>query len=741
MLRCGAVLAGLGGWGCALRAASVVEAYTYTSTVTADANGPLDLAAELNYDDGRAAAPIAVVMHGYSGLTGKTGEVRANAQRLRDKGFFAISVALRQRDGSDGVRDSGGLEIYDIYDAVEAVKRDYSALVDPATVYLTGYSGGGGNTMAAVTKFPNAFNAAAAFFGMSDYGFNLTNGWYFNGASSSHQAQMRADVGNPTGGVSSVRDRYHARASNLAAANNPYAEIRLFVNANETTCPPVNALTYLSNAVGRAAFPGEFSNITVHVGQAGVYADLNANGVDDPDEQQYWPHGAPTQNQQDAAENWFMARLLAGQLPRRALNASDTLYVAGFVKTSRFECRVGDGQQGALQLDYALTDTNLTFHAQVLSLDKAVNSELFVDTAAFAGKNVAVLVNGTQTGTFAGGGVWSAASLLDGDTVELRVAGTAEEPPKPRLLAFYDFDRELMDQTTNAFHGVSATSGGAGVTFTNLVPAALAARSHESAVFDGKSWVRLPFLNLYGRAQDGGLSVSLWIRGGSSASLWALAEGCTTSTAPAYCFGPRAGVSTFRAFVRTDSNSGRLDRQSSGAVFDGAWHHVVWTDAAGTARLYIDGAVADTTGMSYTPGALTLNTTTIGALQRKPADLMYPFVGGIDDLAVWGEALSTDSIAALSAGVSPLELAGRVPDSSQPARISAMAVAGDARVSFTFTGPTLAVQPRLWYTTNLADAGWAPVAGLLETTRSNGVYYQSFGAVPAGPSAFFKVVY
>ena len=120
---------------------------------------------------------------------------------------------------------------------------------------------------------------------------------------------------------------------------------------------------------------------------------------------------------------------------------------------------------------------------------------------------------------------------------------------------------------------------------------------------------------------------------------------------------------------------------------------------------------------------------------------MYPFVGGIDDLAVWGEALSTDSIAALSAGVSPLELAGRVPDSSQPARISAMAVAGDARVSFTFTGPTLAVQPRLWYTTNLADAGWAPVAGLLETTRSNGVYYQSFGAVPAGPSAFFKVVY
>ena len=33
--------------------------------------------------------------------------------------FFVVSVTMRGRDGSHGVRDSGELEIYDIYDAVD----------------------------------------------------------------------------------------------------------------------------------------------------------------------------------------------------------------------------------------------------------------------------------------------------------------------------------------------------------------------------------------------------------------------------------------------------------------------------------------------------------------------------------------------------------------------------------------------------------------------------------------------
>ncbi len=819
-------------------AAPVVETNTYQSTLSSDANGPLDLKAELNYDDSSSNAPIAVVMHGYSGTSGLFDAVRGNAQYLRDKGFFAVSVAMRQREGSDGIRDSGGLEIYDIYDAVEAVKRDYPSRINPAIVYLTGYSGGGGNTMAAVCKFPDYFNVAAALFGMSDYGYNATNGWYFDGATTSHQSQMRTDIGDPTIGDTNITDRYHARAVNLASANNPYTEIHLFVNATETTCPSINDITFYSNAVSQAAFSGEFSNMTAHIGQSGLYQDFNTNGLNDANEQQYWPHGAPAHDQQDAAENWFMDRLLAGQIPRRPLNSSDRLFVAGFVKTARFECRVGDGQQGALRLDYALTPTNLTFHAQVLSLDKQRVSRLTINTAAFSNQLVDVIANGSRVASFAGGGLWTTESLRDGDTLELRAVGPAvlwwesvavnsvsatsawvsatlagtnaavwcycgtnnpgqqtdgwwrssvlggdvptgrvsvlltnlapdttyyvaffatnmiagkaawsdvrnftTLPPSCKLLAFYDFERDLHDQSTNAFHGTSITSGGAGVTFTNAVPPALGVTSHESAVFDGKSWIALPFLNLYNRAKSGGISVSFWAKGGSTTSTWTLAEGSTNNINPAYCLGPKGVVSTLRAYVRTDAGSALRDRDSVGAVFDGAWHHVAWTDKAGAAHLYIDGSAADTASYSYTPGTLTMNTTTIGALIRTSTAAKYPFIGWIDDFAIWDEALGTNSIAALSAGASPLALAGLLSDPSQPVQITEISLPGPANVSFSFTGPTLAIQPRVWWTTNLSAAEWSPVTTLTDTVKSNGIFHQTYDGAPAAQATFYKVVY
>lgn len=406
-------------------AVPLTETFNYRSTLTSDANGPLDLVAEINRDTAHSNAPIAVVMHGYSGSTGKTAEVRASAQRLRDYGFFAVSVAMRGRDGSDGTRDSGGLEIYDIYDAVEAVKAAYPARVNPEIVYVTGYSGGGGNTLSALTKFPDTFNAGAAFFGMSDYGYDLTNGWYFYGADA-RTSQLDIDIGDPTPPApTAVTDRYQARASNLASANNPYSEIHLFVNANETICPPVNSLSYCSNAVSQEAFAGEFANITVHIGNSALYEDFNSNSVNDANEQQYWPHGSLTVNQQYAGEHWFMDRLLAGQIPKPVLNAADRLFVAGFVKTARFTCFAGDGQDGALQLDYDLTTSNLTFQTTVLSADTQLLSRLTVNTEVFTGRRYEVFLNSSSQGTCAGGGEWTADGLADGDTLELRDIGPA----------------------------------------------------------------------------------------------------------------------------------------------------------------------------------------------------------------------------------------------------------------------------------------------------------------------------
>jgi poly(3-hydroxybutyrate) depolymerase len=405
-------------------AADIQSVFNYQSTVTPGSSGGINLRAELNYDSAVTNAPIAVVMHGYSPTTGNFDNVRGNAQRLRDNGFFVISVAMRGRDGSQGVRDSGGVEVYDIYDAVEAVKDQFSGFVDETNVHITGYSGGGGNVMSALTKFPDYFRAGSSFFGISDYGFNTTNGWYHNGAASNHRAQLHTDIGNPLTGGASALDRYHARASNLAARNNPYSEIHLFVDNTETTCPPVNVTGYRDSAVANEASAGEFSNINVHIGDGlrTRYQDFNENGVNEPNELQRWPHGFPTANQQDAGELWYRDRLLAGEIAQPVLNSADELYVTGFVKTVPFEFWLGDGQNGAGKLTYELSSESKSFNLDVQTSDLAIASTLEIETGDMAGRKVHVLLNGNLVETITGGATYESTLLGHEDTLLLRVA-------------------------------------------------------------------------------------------------------------------------------------------------------------------------------------------------------------------------------------------------------------------------------------------------------------------------------
>lgn len=397
----------------------------YKSSVTSDIGGKLDLKAELNYESTRSGAPIAVVMHGYSGSTGKAAEVRANAQRLRDAGFFVVSVSLRGRDGSDGIRDSGGVEIYDIYDAVEHIKATYPTRVNASNVSITGYSGGGGNAMSALTKFPDYFRAGSSYFGIGDYGYHPVNSFYFNGAESNHQSQMVTDIGNPAFNNAAIQDRYQSRASNLASANNPYSEIHLFVNQNEPTCPPVNVTTYRDTAVAAAITPGEFDNITVHIG-AGQYVDFNNNGVNEASELQSWPHGYPDANEQKAGESWYLSRLLNGSIPQPVLNLQDELVVAGFVTTKRFSLWLGDGQNSVGDLTYDLTGNEWSFELGIASKVKTIEGTLKVDTAALAGQPLAARLNGVVIEQLVGGGSYQLANFGDNDMLTLSVVAPGD---------------------------------------------------------------------------------------------------------------------------------------------------------------------------------------------------------------------------------------------------------------------------------------------------------------------------
>ncbi len=406
-------------------AASVTEIKTYQSTISTDAQGAaLNLKMEVNYNNAVSNAPVMVTTHQYSDDPGLFDMVRPNAQQLRDQGFFVITVAMRGRMGSGGVRDSGGLEIYDIFDAVEAAKAQYGSFINPNNINITGYSGGGGNTMAALTKFPDYFRTGGAFYGMSDYGYDLTNGWYNNGAASNHKTQLDTDIGNPNTPTALITSRYMARASNLASRNNPYSEIHFFVNSDEPTCPPINDTSYRNNAIAAASFTGEFSKITIHTGTAGTYQDFNGNGSNDSNEQQYWPHTTLTTDQQWSGLSWYLSRVLNGSIPAPVLNTSDNLFVAGFVRTKKFSFFVGDGQNGAGSLIYALSAGVKTFTFHLLST-YAVTGKLTVDTADMSGQTVSVVRNGVVTATFTGGGTYQVTGIADNETVRLVAPGIA----------------------------------------------------------------------------------------------------------------------------------------------------------------------------------------------------------------------------------------------------------------------------------------------------------------------------
>jgi hypothetical protein len=417
------------------------QVVNYSSTVSTKAgNVPLNLKMELNYDNSLSNAPIAVVMHPYSGATGHFNDYRAVAQDLRAKGFFTVMVAMRGREGSDGTRDSGGLEIYDIYDAVEYVKANYSGMVDENSVIIEGFSGGGGNVMSAITKLPDYFKAAGAYFGMSDYGYDAQDGWYQNGAGA-RTSQLNADIGNPNTGGAAVLDKYLARNSAMASMNNPYTDIHLFVNGvGETICPPINNYNYLNFAVANQSFVGEFDNINLHIGVKNTYYDHNGNSINDLGEEQWFPHMNPEDydGMHEAGYNWYIKGVLDGTTLAPVLNNSDTLFVAGFVKTKKFESWLGDGQNAAGELEYNLGIDSYQFQLELMSSDLTKTGWVEVDLSEHLGELWQFYRNGVLEDTFTANGKYRMNNFMDGQTLLLQAV------PEPGLAAMAGVGAALL---------------------------------------------------------------------------------------------------------------------------------------------------------------------------------------------------------------------------------------------------------------------------------------------------------
>lgn len=178
--------------------------------------------------------------------------------------------------------------------------------------------------------------------------------------------------------------------------------------------------------------------------------------------------------------------------------------------------------------------------------------------------------------------------------------------------------------------------------------------------FAGSHAVRSGGTTIY---NNNGYSVAMWVRanGTIQSDVRVYSEASTNSDAPLFTIGtaiPANPSGLAKILIRNDANRTLLDRLSTRPIFDGNWHHIVWTDSNGLGKLYVDG-VLDETDFTYTPSVSTLNVSSVGAVVRKAAGNMV--TGDIDEIATWRRPISYTEIQEIMASSIPEPLAPTPP--------------------------------------------------------------------------------
>jgi len=285
-------------------------------------------------EDGRLK-PLVIIMHGWGG---SIDDMQEAADWGRDHGVFAVSVAMRGRDGSQGVPDAGRVEIHDIYDAVQYALRQYPGEIDRNRVAIWGFSGGGGNAFSAATKLPDTFNQVGIFFGMNDYA-----AWRTNGAGDRIASIDAMYGGNPD----QVPVRYLASRSLDGVGNNPWSDIQLFWDEQENICPPYFDENWLSQS--------SRLRLRNSTGHKSLVTDI-----------QRWLHAYPAAN--DSLE-WAMGNVLLPRLLSSDVSSVMTIpdqgapqfHILGWMATKKFAVYLGTSDRAVADMTYNYVDKTMSF--------------------------------------------------------------------------------------------------------------------------------------------------------------------------------------------------------------------------------------------------------------------------------------------------------------------------------------------------------------------------------------------
>lgn len=185
--------------------------FTYSSTIDSSITS---LYGKYCYDNGvnaalPAAMPVIILMHGYSGTANNL--LTADMERFASYGYFVVAFGMRGRNSASGTPDASAREIHDIVDGLVYVQSNFASVVHATHADIVGWSGGGGNAMAALMKCPDFFGHFISLFGISDYGYRPVTGFY-QFSTPSVTSTLNTDIGTRA----STSDPYLARLSSRA---------------------------------------------------------------------------------------------------------------------------------------------------------------------------------------------------------------------------------------------------------------------------------------------------------------------------------------------------------------------------------------------------------------------------------------------------------------------------------------------------------------------------------------------
>ena len=301
-----------------------LETLQHTSSI----DGTKPLLFDVCFKPSRQKLPLIVVLHGYSG---KKEHCRSDILRLAERGLFAIAPDIRGRGGSAGRFDSCGLDVMDVYDAVQFCCRKFARQVDASNLNVIGYSGGGGNAFACFVRFPDTFRVAASFFGVPDYAelYRTTD-----------RSDVKRILSATLGGTPRQQPAaYAARNFTQAAGNNAQTRFHIFWDEKETACPG-----FIDEDFIRA---GHRNCIPHWSRQRDKYR---------------WRHGYTTDSPDLVkADDIFVPEILKRQVAAPQLPRTGILIVPGYVVTQHFQIWLQPetkpellGQSGVAKVEYRL---------------------------------------------------------------------------------------------------------------------------------------------------------------------------------------------------------------------------------------------------------------------------------------------------------------------------------------------------------------------------------------------------